>query len=138
MSRPLQPANKESKNGDVQHDDGRLKRNQSTLNNRRRSCFLALVPSGIARQFRSTAKLTRRRQLITRSTHGRQRVSINGPNRPVINSSPLQQQQQHTTYNFTSDNKRPAETTPVSRATQPGGRRSASPASPSPVRPNRT
>jgi hypothetical protein len=63
---------------------------------------------------------------------------INGPNRPVINSSPLQQQQQHTTYNFTSDNKRPAETTPVSRATQPGGRRSASPASPSPVRPNRT
>ena len=31
-----------------------------------------------------------------------------------------------------------AETTPVSRATQPGGRRSASPASPSLVRPNRT
>ena len=60
---------------------------------------------------------------------------INGPNRTVVNSSPPQQTAQ--TSATTSPAKSSGKTTPVTRAAQSRGR-SASPASPSPVRPNRT
>jgi hypothetical protein len=55
----------------------------------------------------------------------------------VINSSPPQQQQQQQQHTTSPAKRSGTKTTPVSRATQPRGR-SASPASPSPVRPNRT
>lgn len=64
-------------------------------------------------------------------------IPINGPNRPVVNTSPPQQQQAQATTIISPAKINGSKTTPVSRAAQSRGR-SASPASPSPVRPNRT
>lgn len=83
---------------------------------------------------------------VVKGIRGRRRVlcpvrvaPTNTPNRPFIHSSPPQQQQQQPSpaASLSPAKTMSGKSTPVSRASQSRGR-SASPASPSPVRPNRT